>query len=346
MPGTEQINVAIVGASGYSGEELIRLLLRHPQAKLACVTSRQYAERPVGEVFPRFAGLDLMFSAPSADQIAELAEVVFLALPHGLAAEFALPLFEKGLRVIDISADFRLRDPAVYRQYYGVEHPAVALLDKAVYGLPELYRDQLRHAQLVACPGCYPTSVLLPVCPLLSSSLVTPENIAVCSISGVSGAGRKVELPFIFPECNESLRAYAATDHRHLPEIEQELAKAAGRDQSAPISFIPHLAPVNRGIHSTILLTPSPGTSIEKVRECWHCTYADEPFVRILADRRLADTKHVAWTNAIEFGCAFDQHTGRLIVSSAIDNLVKGASGQAVQCMNIMGGLEETMGLR
>lgn len=345
MSNQGRMQVAIVGASGYSGEELIRLLLRHPQAEIACVTSRQYANRPVAEVFPRFAGLDLRFSEPAVEQIAEAAEIAFLALPHGLAAEFAAPLRERGLRVIDISADFRLRDPAVYRQYYGVRHPAPKLLEKAVYGLPERYREALREADLVACAGCYPTSILLPVCPLLAAGLVEPDNIVACSLSGVSGAGRKVDLPYIFPECNESLRPYAVTGHRHLPEIEQELAAAAVGGAPVAISFIPHLMPVTRGIHSTIILQAKVGVEAATILEQWRETYAGEPFVRILAEGGLADTKHVTWTNCAEIGCAVDSRTGRAIVSSAIDNLTKGAAGQAVQCMNIMCGLAETAGL-
>jgi len=256
----EQAAIAIVGASGYSGEELLRLLQVHPSVTIACVTSRQYAGQPVGRAFPRFAESELSFVAPEVERVAAAANLVFLALPHGLAAEYAVPLLAKGCRVVDISADFRLRDPRVYEAYYQTAHPAPQLLTQAVYGLPERYRTQLSRARLVACPGCYPTSIILPLAPLLAAGLVQARGLAAASLSGVTGAGRKVDLPYIFPECNESLRPYKVTGHRHLPEIEQELAVAAGSDTIA-VSFVPHLVPVSRGIHSTILATLEPGVT-------------------------------------------------------------------------------------
>jgi N-acetyl-gamma-glutamyl-phosphate reductase len=340
----KQVRVAVLGASGYSGEELIRLLLRHPRVEIACVTSRQNAGQPLGKVFPRFAEVPLHFSAPDAAAIAAQADVAFLALPHGTATEYAIPLLDAGLRVIDISADFRLRNPAQYTRYYKEAHPAPHLLKSAVYGLPERYREPLRAARLVACPGCYPTSILLPVCPLLAARLVRVHGIVAASLSGVSGAGRKVDLPYLFPECNESVRPYAVSGHRHLPEIEQELAAAAGVEQLA-INFLPHLVPVNRGIHSTIILEPEPCTTAAAIAETYRAAYADEPFVRLLPEGSLADTKHVTLTNVCEIGFVLDPHTGRLILSSAIDNLTKGAAGQALQCLNILCGFPETTGL-
>jgi len=338
------IRVAVVGASGYSGEELGRLLLSHAGAVVSCVTSRQYAGRPLGTVFPRFAEAGLSFCEPDAAAIAECADVAFLALPHGLAAEYAVPLLKAAVRVIDISADFRLRDAAAYREYYGAEHPAPCLLNEAVYGLPERYRDRLRTASLVACPGCYPTSIILGAAPLLAAGLVSREGIVAASLSGVTGAGRKVDLPYIFPECNESIRPYAVTGHRHLPEIEQELAAAAGGGQVA-INFVPHLIPVSRGIHSTIVMRRTDTCDAAAVRDVFNTVYADEPFVRPLPEGGLADTKNVTRTNVCEIGFRLDDHTGTVIVSSAIDNLTKGAAGQAVQCMNILFGLPETAGL-
>lgn len=339
-----RIRAAIVGASGYSGEELLRILLRHPAVDVTCVTSRQYAGKPLGSVFPRFAEVDLPFSLPVADTIPDLAEVAFLALPHGLAAEFAEPLLNRGMTVIDISADFRLRDPVIYEHYYKESHPAPALLDRAVYGLPERYRDRIAQADLIACPGCYPTSIILAASPFLSRALVETSGIAAISLSGVTGAGRKVDLPYIFPECNESVRPYKVTGHRHLPEIEQELAAAAG-EETLSMMFIPHLVPVNRGIHSTVLMTPNPGAEPQQIQDALVEAYTEEPFVRVLPAGELADTKHVTLTNMCEIGAVLDSHTGRLIVSSAIDNLTKGASGQAVQCLNIRYGLPETEGL-
>lgn len=340
----DTVRVAIVGASGYSGEELLRLLQAHPGVSISCVTSRTYAGQAIGEVFPRFAEAQLTFAAPTVNAIADDADIAFLALPHGLAADFAVPLLEAGLRVIDISADFRLRDTDTYERYYEAEHPAPELLSRAVYGLPERYRKPLAHAALVACPGCYPTSIVLPVAPLLEAQLVQLTGITAASLSGVSGAGRKVDLPYIFPECNESIRPYKVTGHRHLPEIEQELALAAGVDKVA-ITFLPHLIPVNRGIHSTIVLQARDGVSADDVGNTLHSAYDDEPFVRILPGGKLADTKHVTLTNVCEIGYAYDAHMERVILSSAIDNLTKGASGQAVQCLNILCGFPETMGL-
>ncbi|MFA6291556.1 MAG: N-acetyl-gamma-glutamyl-phosphate reductase [Victivallales bacterium] len=335
--------VAVLGASGYSGEELIRLLLRHENCEISIITSRQNAGARIGEVFPRFSNSELLFSAPDAGEVAKKADVAFLALPHGLASEFAVPLLEKGVKVIDLSADFRIRNTATYKKYYKEEHPAPSLLKDAVYGLPERYRDKIKNASLIACPGCYPTSILLPLAPLLENKIVSPENIVVNSMSGVSGAGRKVDLPYLFPECNESVRAYGVSGHRHLPEIEQELSCAANCE--VRINFIPHLIPVNRGINSTIVASPSGKFSRENIESAYKNAYSKEKFVRLLPYGKQSDTKYVTMTNFCDIGFAYDEHTGKLIVTSCIDNLTKGAAGQAVQCMNISFGFEETAGL-
>jgi N-acetyl-gamma-glutamyl-phosphate reductase len=347
--------VAIVGASGYSGEELVRLLLNHPQAELTAVTSRQYAGQTLAQVFPRFAhhprAKALRFCEPNAELLAKQAEIVFLALPHGVAAEYAIPLLQLGCTVIDLSADFRLRSAAVYKDSYAHDHPAPELLAKAVYGLPEHYREQIKQASLIASPGCYPTSILLPAIPLLKAGLVQPGNIIADSLSGVSGAGRKAELDFLFCECNESVRPYGLPKHRHLSEIEQELSIAA--DEAVTIQFTPHLIPVNRGILTTLYLTPTKPfanaaemfTLTGEITECYRVAYANEPFVRMLEGKTLPDTKNIVGTNVCEFAWRLDPRTGRLIVMSAEDNLVKGASGQAVQSMNIVCGFPETAGL-
>ena len=340
----KKLNVSIIGAAGYSGEELLRLLVRHPNANIVCITSRKNAGAHVSTVFPRFADTDLHFTMPDVENIIEISDVVFLALPHGLAAEFAEPFVKAGLRVFDLSADFRLNSLEKYKQYYGQEHPAPELLEQAVYGAPERRMDAIKNANLVACPGCYPTSVTLPLCALLSENVVKAEGIVVNSMSGVSGAGRKVDLAFIFPECNESVRPYAVTGHRHIPEIEQELAEAAGVDE-IKISFIPHLVPINRGIHTTIVADVCDGVTLEQIGGALEKAYAEAPFVRVLKAGNLADTKHVTLTNVCEIGYALDERTGKVIVSSAIDNLTKGASGQAVQAMNIVHGFDETTGL-
>ena len=338
--------IAIVGASGYSGEELVRLLLSHPQAELTAVTSRQYAGQTLAQIFPKFAhhprGKGLRFSEPKAELLAKQAQSVFLALPHGVAAEFAIPLLQLGCQVIDLSADFRVRNPAVYKDFYAHDHPAPELLAQAVYGLPEVYRAQIQKASLIASPGCYPTSILLPTVPLLKAGLIQPTGIIADSLSGVSGAGRKAELDYLFVECNESARPYGIPKHRHLSEIEQELSVAAGTQ--VVIQFTPHLIPVNRGILTTLYLSPIKA-SLDRVAACYRAAYANEPFVRLLEGKALPDTKNVVGTNVIEIAWRLDPRTGRLIVMSAEDNLVKGASGQAVQCMNLMCGFPETAGL-
>lgn len=339
-----KVRVAVFGASGYAGEELLRILLRHPNAEVVAITSRKNAGEPVSTVFPRFTGAPLTFVEPKVDEIAAKCDAAILALPHGLATEYAIPLLKAGVKVFDISADFRLKSAAKYKEYYKVDHPAPELLAKAVYGLPERYRDQLRTADLVACAGCYPTSSILPTAPLLAAKLVKPAGIAVVSCSGVTGAGRKVDLPYIFPECNESLKAYGVVGHRHLPEIEQEMAFAAGVPEMA-INFIPHLAPMNRCINSTILMDAADGCTLEKIGEVYEQAYGNEQFVRILPAKRCADTKYVSMTNTCEIGYNLDPHTNKVIVTSVIDNLTKGASGQAVQCMNIRFGLDEAAGL-
>ncbi len=339
-----KVRVAVFGASGYAGEELLRILLRHPNAEVVAITSRKNAGEPVPTVFPRFTGAPLTFVEPKVDEIAAKCDAAILALPHGLATEYAIPLLKAGVKVFDISADFRLRSAAKYKEYYKVDHPAPELLAKAVYGLPERYRDRLRTADLVACAGCYPTSSILPTAPLLAAKLVKPTGIAVVSCSGVTGAGRKVDLPYIFPECNESLKAYGVVGHRHLPEIEQEMAFAAGVPEMA-INFIPHLAPMNRCINSTILMDAADGCTLEKIGEVYEQAYGNEQFVRILPAKRCADTKYVSMTNTCEIGYNLDPHTNKVIVTSVIDNLTKGASGQAVQCMNIRFGLDEAAGL-
>jgi N-acetyl-gamma-glutamyl-phosphate reductase len=348
--------VGVVGASGYSGEELVRLLLGHSGVTLTAVTSRQQAGRALADVFPRFAGLAtaraLKFTEPDVGALAGAAEVVFLALPHGVAAEFAVPLLEAGCRVIDLSADFRLRDAAVYREFYGRDHPAPELLARAVYGLPEVYAADIAGADLVASPGCYPTSILLPLLPLLRAGLIRPDAIIADSLSGVSGAGRKADLALLYVECNESLRPYGLPKHRHLSEIEQELTRAAGAPVT--IQFTPHLVPVNRGILTTLYLRPNRPVDTPAAREDYLAAvaraaneaYASAPFVRVLGEDRLPDTKHVVGSNDLEYAWRLDPRTGRLIVMSAEDNLVKGASGQAVQSLNLMCGFPETAGLR
>ena len=347
--------VAIVGASGYSGEELVNLLLHHPHAELVAVTSRQNAGQTLAQIFPKFASHPkskaLRFTEPDAKILAKQADVVFLALPHGVAAEFAIPLLAAGCTVIDLSADFRLKSAEVYKEFYAHDHPAPALLKKSVYGLPEVYRAQIKKSSLIASPGCYPTSILLPTIPLLKAGLIKTNGIIADSMSGVSGAGRKAEVDYLFCECNESVRPYGVPKHRHLSEIEEQLSFAA--KTKVTIQFTPHLIPVNRGILTTLYLAPEKHFSTAdemaalagKISACYAKAYAHEPFVRLLEGKALPDTKNVVGTNVCEIAWRLDARTGRLIVMSAEDNLVKGASGQAVQSLNILSGWPETAGL-
>src|SRR5450631_1608872 len=339
--------VAIIGASGYSGEELVNLLLHHPHAELVAVTSRQSAGQTLAQFFPRFASHPrakvLRFSEPNAQVLAKQAAVVFLALPHGIATEYAVPLLDAGCAVIDLSADFRLKSAEVYKEFYAHDHPAPELLAKSVYGLPEIYREQIKKSLFIASPGCYPTSILLPVIPLLKAGLIKPAGIIADSMSGVSGAGRKAEIDYLFCECNESVRPYGVPKHRHLSEIEEQLSLAA--KTSVTIQFTPHLILVNRGILTTLYLESVGKLTEEKISACYKKFYDNEPLVCLLDGKALPDTKNVSGTNVLEIAWRIDPRTGRLIVMSAEDNLLKGASGQAMQSMNIMCGWPETAGL-
>ncbi len=349
------MNVAIVGASGYSGEELVYRLLQHPHVTLTAVTSRQNAGQSLAQVFPKFAShpraRTLKFTEPNWAALAAAAKLVFLALPHGVAAEFAIPLLEAGCTVIDLSADFRLKSAETYQEFYAHPHPAPALLLESVYGLPEIHREQIKKSRLIASAGCYPTSILLPTIPLLRAGLVRATGIIANSMSGVSGAGRKAEVDYLFCECNESVRPYGVPKHRHLSEIEEQLSVAAGTNVT--VQFTPHLIPVNRGILTTLYLAPTASftSAVEasefgkRIAQCYEAAYGHEAFVRLLEGKALPDIKNVVGTNVIEIAWRLDPRTGRLVVMSAEDNLVKGASGQAVQCMNILCGYAETAGL-
>lgn len=345
----QSVKIAVVGASGYTGMELLRLLLMHPNAELCCVTSRQYAGQSLADVFPRYraaAGAELAFTEPDAESIAATgAEVAFLALPHGVASEYATALLDLGLKVIDLSADFRLSDPQVYEEFYGAPHPSPELLKEAIYGFPEVRAAEIAKARLIASPGCYPTSVSLPLLPLLKAKLIDPQSIVTCSMSGVSGAGKTGNVLFSYCEANESARAYSVPKHRHLSEIEQELSIAA--DERVTMSFTPHLIPAHNGICSTTSAKfIGDEADLEKVDTALNAAYADSYFVRLLGKGNPADTKNVTRTNHIDIGWDYDSRTGRILLLSAEDNLGKGAGGQAIQCFNIMFGLDETAGLK
>jgi N-acetyl-gamma-glutamyl-phosphate reductase len=337
--------VAIINVTGYAGAELARILHAHPETEISCVTGRGEAGKPLGEVFPHLAQLGLTVEP----EINGSVDFAFSALPHAASAETCAPLAKSGIPVVDISADFRLKDPAEYSEWYGGAHPAPELLDHAVYGLPEFYRDQIKQAKLVANPGCYPESVLLGLAPAVKAGILAPDVIAD-SKSGVSGAGRALKQNLHLGEAGESISAYALDGHRHLPEIVQELANiwpAAESPAGAKptVSFTPHLVPMTRGILSTCYATLAPGTNTDTagVRGIYADFYKDEPFVQ-LADSP-PSTKQTRGTNHCLVYPVVDQRANRLVVVSVLDNLVKGAAGQAVQNMNLMLGFEETTAL-
>lgn len=336
--------VAVAGASGYTGAELLRLLIHHPAVEIVAVTSETYAGKPLTAALPGLFGvLDFTFEPLDPGKLASVADIVFLALPHTTSAPPAAALHKAGCRVIDLSADFRLRDPGVYERWYRAKHPVSHLLDTAVYGLPEFYREAIRPADLVAVPGCYPTGALLGLVPLVRAGRIALDSIIVNAASGTSGAGRKLDLSFHFSEANENFKAYAVISHRHTPEIEQELSRLVG--QEVAISFTPHLVPMTRGILSTMYTRLTSPTAAETLHDLFHQAYKGEPFVRVLPLGTFPETKQVWGSNYCDIGVAVDSRTGRVIVITALDNLVKGAAGQAVHAMNLMAGLEETLGL-
>ncbi len=337
------IPVAIMGGSGYTGVELMRLIAGHPGLELTAVSSSQYKGQAVDSVFGALEGaLDLSFVDHDPAALAAGAKLVFLAVPHKAAMASAPALLGAGAKVVDLSADFRIRDQAVYEQWYA-PHTAPELLAEAVYGLPELYREHIPAARLVANPGCYVTSVLVPLVPLLKAGLVEPEGLIADSASGVSGAGRGAKLGLIHGEVHENFKAYAVDGHRHTPEMEQELSVAAG--QEVRLTFTPHLLPMDRGILSTIYALPAQGADEAAIRDCWQRSYGSEPFVRPLPPGRLPACKEVRGTNRVQLGVATDPRSGLIKLFAALDNLTKGASGQAMQNANLMLGLEETAGL-
>lgn len=334
------IEVGIVGGTGYTGAELLRLLARHPSARVRLLTSRQEAGKPVGTLFPHLRGAgELTFTEPDVEALASC-QAVFFATPHGAAMQLAPELLRRGVRVLDLSADFRLKDPATFTQWYKMEHSAPQLLKQAVYGLPEVNRDALREARLVACPGCYPTAVELGLLPLLEHKLVLPGSLIADCKSGVSGAGRELKASSLFAEAAESLKAYGVGGHRHLPEIEQELSRMA--DGPVQVTFVPHLVPMNRGIHATLYADLERDTDVQALYEM---RYADEPFVDVLPAGAHPETRSVRGANHCRIAVHRPGKGHRVVVLAVIDNLVKGAAGQAVQCFNLMFGLPEAAGL-
>ncbi len=338
----EKIRIGILGASGYTGAELLRLLRYHPQAEIRALTADRQAGKPIGAVFPHLAGEGL----PDLVAIAEVdwtgLDLVFCCLPHGTTQEVVAGLPDH-LKIVDLSADFRLADTATYAEWYGHEHRAPELQREAVYGLTELAREQVRGARLVANPGCYPTAAQLPLVPLLRAGLIEPDDIIIDAKSGVSGAGRSAREGSLYCEVAEGISAYSVAGHRHAPEIEQGLSQAAGR--SLVVNFTPHLMPMSRGILETIYVRLAAGATFGDLRAVLERAYRDEPFVRVLPDGSLPATRHVRATNLCLIGLARDRVANRAILVSAEDNLVKGASGQAIQNMNVMLCLPEATAL-
>jgi len=337
----QRLNVGIVGGTGYTGVELLRLLVGHPDAEIQAITSRAESGIRVDELFPSLRGrLDLAFCAPDEARL-EQCDVVFFATPHCVAMNAVKPLLEAGVRVIDLSADFRLRDASAWQRWYGHAHAAPELLGEAVYGLPERHRDAIREARLVAAPGCYPTAVQLGFIPLLEAGIVEPASLVASAMSGVSGAGRQAQVDNLLGECSDSLKAYAVPGHRHLPEIEQGLQRCSV--EPVRLTFIPHLAPMIRGIHATLVARlREPGIDLQ---ELFERRYAAEPAVDVMPAGSHPQTRSVRGANICRIAVHRPQGRDTVVVLSVIDNLVKGAAGQAVQVMNIMFGLSEAAGL-
>ncbi len=336
------VRVAILGASGYTGAELIRFLLRHPRARIVALTGERAAGKPVAEVFPHLAPYDLPALTKIADVDWSGVDFVFCGLPHGTTQEVIAGLPEH-VRICDLSADFRLFDVETYAQWYGHAHKAPALQENAVYGLSEITREAVAKARLVANPGCYPTASQLPLIPLLQAGLIEIDDIIIDAKSGVSGAGRDAKQGSLFTEVAEGIHPYGIASHRHAPEIEQGLTQAAGKD--IVVAFTPHLMPMARGILATTYVKLKGSATADDLRDMLRNTYKDEPFVKVLADGVAPQTRHVRASNLCLINVFADRLPGRAIIISAIDNLVKGASGQAIQNFNIMYGFEETLGL-
>lgn len=335
--------VGIIGATGYTGCELVRILFGHPRVELSILTSETYAGLPYEEVFPALKDLFQGVCEPlDVENVAQRADVIFICLPHTKSMECVPTLVERGKKVFDLSADFRLKDKDLYEEWYA-KHTAPELLPKAVYGLPEIHREEIRKAQVVAVPGCYPTGAILGLAPLAATGSVGEGPIAVNAASGVSGAGRSPALESLFCEVNEGMKPYKVAQHRHTPEMEQELSRLAGKE--VRVVFVPHLAPMSRGILTTIYVRASKDFTEEELLELYRSFYEGERFVRICPMGKFPNVRDVRGTNMCDIGVKLDPRTGILIIVTAIDNLVKGASGQAVQCMNISLGIEETTGL-
>ena len=333
------IKAAVLGATGYAGIELVRILTNHPEAEIALLGSKSFAGQSISEEYPNLRGiLEKECEETDIDKVAEC-DVAFTALPHGASKDVIPAIIERGVKVIDLSGDFRYDDIAVYEKWYGQKHSSPELLAESVYGLPELYRDKIKTARLIGNPGCYTTCSILGAYPLLKSGAGCAENIIIDAKSGVTGAGRGLSQQVHFCECTENMKAYKVACHRHTSEIEQELSHAAGKE--VLVSFTPHLIPVKRGILSTIYINLNKKYTTQELVEIYKEFYRDEPFIRVKEDGMLPETKHVAGSNYVDIGVVADERLQRAVVVSALDNIGKGAAGQAVQNMNVLFGLDE-----
>jgi len=346
----KKVRIAIAGASGYAGAELVRLAALHPHFELVAVTSEKSAGQALASVFPSLTGLvSLPFQALAPEALVEQADAVFLALPHTKSLDPVAACMKTGKFVVDLSADYRLKDPAAYERWYQTPHTHAALLKDAVYGLPELHRDAIKQAKLVASPGCYPTAAILQLAPLFAQNLVQPDTVVIDAKSGISGAGRSPALPYHFPEAHESLEPYKIGQHRHIPEIEQELGGLLQRistpaPHSAAVTFTPHLVPMNRGILSTAYCRLKEPMALADLRSLYRSFYKNERFVRVFEDV-VPNPRYIKGSNYCDVGVYADSRAGWVITVAAVDNLVKGAAGQAIQAMNLMLGLAEETGL-
>jgi len=353
----EKLKVSIVGATGYAGKELVKILMNHSKVELVYLTSSTYTGENIADVFPEFLNkLDKKLINLNLNVVSQDSDLVFTALPHTVSMDVVPELLKKGNKVIDLSADYRIKDPAVYKEWYEKEHNKISekLLSGAVYGLPEIYLDKIKDALLVANPGCYPTSIILGIAPLLKSKLVDPQGIIIDSKSGATGAGRKLSLGLHFSECNENFKAYKVIKHNHIPEVEQELSsiyfggddnKQIQQGAEIKVCFTPHLLPINKGILSTCYLNLNGSKEEEEILKVYQKFYQKAPFVRIFEPPNLPEIKFVAGTNYCDIGFSIDKRVNKIKIISVIDNLLKGAAGQAVQNMNIMFGFSETEGI-
>ncbi len=340
-----KIKVGIIGATGYTGGELIRLLINHPQAEVKKATSRSNVGNDITQVHPNLKGeISLIEEEFQIDTFLKDLDVVFLALPHGKSAPLVKEIYQKHIKVIDLGADFRIKIPEDYKHWYELDHACPELLTESVYGLPEIHKEEIKKAKIVANPGCYPTSIILALAPLLANKIIDANNIVIDSKSGVTGAGKTLTDTTHYPHINENIFAYKVGNHRHIGEVEQELSLLA--KSKVVINFTPHLIPIDRGILSSIYVIPVKDITQEDLDKLYQEFYENCPFIRLRDKKTLPQTKWVQGSNYCDIAPIFDERTGKIIVFSAIDNLVKGASGQAIQNMNIMFGLDETMGLR